>query len=42
MVRDACHAILALTLLVFGVFLVDDVKTSLAAHDFAVGSALFH
>ena len=34
--------LLALTLLVFRVFLVDDVKTSFAAHDFAVGSALFN
>ena len=35
------EAILALTLLVFGVLLVDDVKTSLAADDLAVRSALF-
>ena len=34
--------ILALTLLVLGVLFVDDVKTSLAAHDLAVGSALFN
>ncbi len=36
------EGISALTLLVLGILFVDDVKTSLAAHDFAVRSALFN